>query len=198
MKPRYDENQPIVLDKKLRTLDLADFLRMGHVKRWHTVNTSAQQTLADHSFMVMLIAMDLYDKMHSIQDNPTDALCLLTQAMFHDVHEVVMGDMPTTAKPHTPINVMAWATDHLLPVIPYTMTKESERLGRFIKMADVLDAAFWIEQHGVGPHCTGVKDGCWRRVDELVRAYEIETDANWRAFVDQIIVAYSAGVDRHG
>lgn len=123
-------------DLHSKTLDLTiqDKLRASSVKRWHIVATSKQQTLAEHSFNVAVIAMAIVEARggeHRIRTNYK----ILKEALEHDLDEVVMGDIPTPAKdqPYYP-----WGD----PVCPK----------QIVKMADVIDAYTFIQKYNIDDH----------------------------------------------
>ena len=62
----------------------------GQVRRFHTVSTIGHQTVAEHSFNLCLILLDLFDG--NVSAN------LLKAAMYHDLPEVETGDIPATLK----------------------------------------------------------------------------------------------------
>lgn len=66
------------------------FRQAGGVKRFHTVPTIGTQTVAEHSFNVCMILVDLCGNKTSTE--------LLKAALFHDLPEVETGDIPATAK----------------------------------------------------------------------------------------------------
>lgn len=66
----------------------------GYVKRFHTVQTIGQQTVAEHSFFVCLILNTILSG--EVSNN------LLKAALFHDLAEVSTGDVPATTKWRSP------------------------------------------------------------------------------------------------
>ena len=65
-------------------------LRKGaKVKRWHTLTNVKEQTVADHSWGVVSIILDVW---------PNSSIALITFALWHDVPEFAIGDIPVTAK----------------------------------------------------------------------------------------------------
>jgi len=64
--------------------------KAGRVKRYHTVDTIGHQTVAEHSFNVCLILLALFQGKVSSE--------LLKAALYHDLPEIVTGDVPATAK----------------------------------------------------------------------------------------------------
>lgn len=63
------------------------------VQRYHTVRTLRQQTLADHTFGVMMLIRHIY---------PDARREVYLAAMHHDLPEFVTGDMPAPAKAASP------------------------------------------------------------------------------------------------
>lgn len=63
------------------------------VQRYHTKRTHRSQTLADHTYGVMQIMVYV---------DPEVSAEALVAAMFHDLPEVVTGDIPATAKQKHP------------------------------------------------------------------------------------------------
>ena len=59
-------------------------LRKGaKVKRWHTLTNVKEQTVADHSWGVVSIILDVW---------PNSSIALITFALWHDVPEFAIGD----------------------------------------------------------------------------------------------------------
>lgn len=59
------------------------------VKRYHTVMTHGNQTVAEHSFYVCLLLTELVEK---------PSVALLKAALYHDLPEIETGDVPATTK----------------------------------------------------------------------------------------------------
>lgn len=177
-------------------LTLYDFLRIGHIKRWHNVNTGREQTVAEHCFMVMLIALHLYDKVIG-SPKPGDLehsrtlLMLLVGAMFHDAPEAAGGDTPTPAKrlirelTGDPA-IFDKMDEYLMPELPYIGGKVPAELEIFIRMADKIEAYHFIHDNGLGPHAEIVKMGARRGLEDLV--LKMASD-NWTHAVNEVLTA---------
>src|SRR6187399_410349 len=77
-----------------------DHPAMSNVKRWHVINTAREQTLGDHSFQVTAI-LDRAVVQYALSGDPwepRDIIGLLRAGLYHDAHEVWVGDRPTCAK----------------------------------------------------------------------------------------------------
>lgn len=65
----------------------------AHVKRYHTIQTIGQQSVAEHSFHVAMVCIEI-QRRNGVQCSAE----LLKAALFHDLPEHKTGDVPATAK----------------------------------------------------------------------------------------------------
>lgn len=173
-------------------LTLYDFLRIGHIKRWHNVNTTREQTVAEHCFMVMLIALHLYDKIAE-GGKREELLILLVGAMFHDAPEAAGGDTPTPAKrlirelTGDPA-IFDKLDQYLMPELPYIGGDVPPALEEFIRVADKIEAYHFIHDNGTGPHAEIVKMGARRGLEDLIIKLE-EKSTGWVHAVNEVLTA---------
>lgn len=115
---------------RLKTLNLQiqDKLRAAHVDRWHIVNTARRQSLAEHSYNVAMIAMDLCNRLGKEEWRERVAV----MALHHDLEEVVTGDIPSSAKPPKMWEPGPWTPE------------------KIVKVADLIDAHVFIQEYRVG------------------------------------------------
>jgi 5'-deoxynucleotidase YfbR-like HD superfamily hydrolase len=73
--------------------DFGALYRAGAVERFHTMPTHQRQTIADHSWGVIMIML-------AIVDDPSGNL--IKAAATHDLAESVTGDLPATVKWNEP------------------------------------------------------------------------------------------------
>jgi 5'-deoxynucleotidase len=76
-------------DPDLTESRIASIIDAGGVVRWHTHGRSLSQSVAEHSWGVAAIVLLL---------KPDASAALLRAAILHDVHEVVLGDIPSPLK----------------------------------------------------------------------------------------------------
>ena len=178
-------------------LTLQDLLRAQHVKRWHIVNTSREQTLAEHQYNVTTIALALYNSLVGV-DLVINAgeICVLTlAALYHDAPEVRTGDIPTPSKRlirHFGGAELFDNIENLInPDIPFIGKPHSgvRSLNNFIVMADHIDAAYWIREHAVGARAREVADKCWQNMEDKTNELSAGTDQNWRLAVNDVLVS---------
>lgn len=132
--------------------------RMKYINRWGLMRNTRSENICEHSLDVALIAHALatlgnkrFGKSYSCE-----RVALL--AMFHDVSEIITGDMPTPVKYHSEEirraygEVEEMAVNHLSSMLPaelqqdykelMTMTgEEDEPLQLLVKAADKISAA---------------------------------------------------------
>lgn len=168
------------------TLGLADKLRAGHVKRWHLINTSRDQTLAEHAYMVAVIAVQLYRQMScTIGGLPPH---FLEAALMHDASEVRTGDIPTPGKKL----IKAFAGDGVFDEIDEVlwggagMPHMNPDYYKYIHVADLIEAATWIRENGVGPRAAEVAAKCW----EAMEAEVIALGPVWVENVNYVLSAF--------
>lgn len=177
-------------------LSFYDFARIGHIKRWHNVNTIREQTVAEHCFMVAMIALELNHHLRMVPGtNPTaDLPIMLMGALFHDAPETAAGDSPTPAKRllvtiSKDPDLFKKLDEELMPVLPYIGGKVPLWVERVIEMADSIEAAHWIRDNGAGYHAEVVKSGVRRRMEDRVEKFHVvEPDRGWYAAVNQVLM----------
>ena len=179
-------------------IDVSDLLRASHIKRWHIVQTSRGQTLAEHCYNVTTIALALYDKLVGIDvDAASHEICILAiSALYHDATEIRTGDIPTPGKrliKHFGVeSIFNNLEQQINPEVPFLHTPHRKYLNNFIKMADSIDAAVWIRENGVGARAQEVAARCWHAMEELVQQLTTETGGDWHTAVNGILTAMLA------
>lgn len=107
----------------------------GKVRRWHT-HPLLSQTQADHSWGVAMILLLLH---------PHPSADLLKEALMHDMHELVTGDVPSQCKSASYRTLeegqkSLFRERNGLPVVNL-----SEEDAAWLKMADVLEAQLFLK-----------------------------------------------------
>lgn len=154
-----------------------EFMRAGHIQRWHVVNTVRQQSVAEHAYIVTVIAMELYAQIVGF-DDPAEVNQLMAGALFHDAPEIRYGDIPTPGKRF----IREFAGEHLfsdmdkalMPEVPYVGGKLPDRLVPFIRLADAIEAVNWIAANKAGPQAEIVARTCNSHLQALVAKYSDE------------------------
>ena len=119
-------------------MKIQDILRAQYVKRWTIVNTTRDQSLAEHTFNVTMIARAIC-KEYNICDVNVMKACLA-----HDLDEILTGDIPT------PVKLMAkgkgWDLNAIYErVTSRTLSKDEEWI---VKIADSIEASVFLDENG--------------------------------------------------
>lgn len=71
--------------------------RLSVVKRWSVVQTIRQQSVAEHSYNVTIIALRIAEQWYGITGGQALS-AIMKRALFHDWWESITGDAPTYMK----------------------------------------------------------------------------------------------------
>lgn len=161
-------------------LKLKDVMRSGHVTRWQIVRTARHQTLAEHSYLVTLIAQHLWRLL--MAGSPylvkADELLLMQWALRHDLPEVMTGDIATPLKrrlrklvEYDPILKIERDIDSEYSLL-HNRVKDTPIEG-IVKIADLLEGIIFLQTEGIGPHAQKVLDKLKERYDQtIVKMYK--------------------------
>lgn len=152
------------------TSDSAFFALLGRtqlIQRWSLMRNSWKENVQEHSFQVALIAQALVfirDAYYPEAGPKLDPDKILALSLFHDVTEVLTGDLPTPVKYHDDQLRNAYkqleveASDRLLRMLPEALrasyapyfsdlngSEEEREMKRFIKAADKISALIKCE-----------------------------------------------------
>ena len=130
--------------------------RMKFINRWGLMRNTKNENICEHSLEVAFIAHALGIINNQEFSGNINAERLAILGMYHDVTEIVTGDMPTPVKYYNPIIRNAYkevenvAKEALLSGLPEKMRKEydsvlmesaaEEELWKYVKAADKISA----------------------------------------------------------
>lgn len=126
--------------------NLVNVLKLHAVKRCGIIEMSNEQSVAEHSYNVAMICMEILNDI-----DPQDLECEMRQnilewALVHDLTELVTGDIPTPFKKAMDGSI----EDYELKVFP-KLTVHKKSLSKtelaIAKVADLLEAYVWISKY---------------------------------------------------
>lgn len=180
--------------------------RMKYINRWGLMRNTRNENNCEHSLEVAYIAHALGVINNEIFGGNIDAQRLAVLGMFHDVTEIITGDMPTPVKYYSSVIRIAYkgveqvAKDELLTGLPENMrryynpllmeTEEEKELWKYVKAADKLSAYIkCIEEQQMGNMDF---DEARKTIEEAVDKIELPEA---RYFVRQFLPAYKMTID---
>jgi 5'-deoxynucleotidase len=141
--------------------------RMKYINRWGLMRNTKNENICEHSLEVAFIAHALGIINNEEFHGTINAERLAILGMYHDVTEIITGDMPTPVKYYNPLIRSAYkevekvAKDEMLTGLPKNMqsrysdmlmeTEQEADLWKFVKVADKLSALIkCIEERKMG------------------------------------------------
>lgn len=141
--------------------------RMKYINRWGLMRNTRVENISEHSLEVAFVAHALGVINNEVFGGSLPAERLAILGMYHDVTEIITGDMPTPVKYYSPVIRNAYAEvenvakDEMLSGLPEMMRKhydsvlletdEEEQLWVYVKAADKMSALIkCIEEQQMG------------------------------------------------
>jgi 5'-deoxynucleotidase len=142
-------------------IGIKGIIRTAQVDRWQIVRTSRNQTMAEHSYMVTMIALqialDFELPKHIVAD-------IAGWALVHDTPETITGDVSTPAK-----KMMGFDDTGLIPIYDKIKGEVTGSIAKnIVKIADLMEALMFLNTEGVGNHAASVKTGIMIDLNLLV------------------------------
>lgn len=144
-------------------MKINDILRASGVTRWHIVRTVRPQSLAEHTFDVVMIARAIA-KIAGYDDYE-----IIKAALLHDLDEIITGDIPTPTKQKARDN--GWELNDLYQNITGRELSKDESL--IIQLSDKLADLHWLWLHALGPHSNRVYEVMADEYNEYVRSDKV-------------------------
>lgn len=182
--------------------------RIKYMHRWALMRNTTYETLSQHSYEVATLAHALAvlgnRRLGKNYDTPRAALL----GLYHDVPEIITGDMPTPVKYHSAemrsafAAVEQYASERLLSMLPDDLrpdyepllsenTQEEAELHVLVKAADKLSAYIkCIEERKAGNSEFSDAERATKKALEKMQCPEAEM------FIEEFLPAYSLPLDK--
>jgi len=174
--------------------ELEVVMRMSAVKRWHMIDTTRTQNLAEHTANVALLSWLIAHSAPTIFFNPTQ---VLLSAMVHDLGEAFLGDTPTHSKALIGKDLINRIESSILPAVYSAQIAEKDSPeAQLLKMCDLADGIRFVRLHGVDMTATHAQEGLEQQLSRLFTITAGEwPDEVWE-FVYSNIVFYAYETDQ--
>lgn len=183
--------------------------RMKYINRWGLMNNTRTENISEHSIQTAIIAHALCVIHNKRFGGKIDPDSIAVAAIFHDVSEIITGDMPTPVKYYNPAIVEAYkkveeiAVDKLISMLPEDLReeyspilnfeRENRELYRFIKAADKISALI---------KCTEEQMMGSREFDKAKKTIEEDLEKmnvpEAQVFLKEFMPAFSLTLDEQG
>ncbi len=178
-----------------RTIDL---LGLADVERWGVVRTLRPQSVAEHSFAVAVIALEILDLLPVMEG--VDRGIVLEWALAHDAPETFTGDISGRFKNENPAvrdSVLMAEIDNF-PWHFRLHDRAGEKVHAIIKLADRIEAYAFIRDWGHGARADDVKQELWMKIDgatahlaEIIQQPHVSVTAVMRQIRDHSTSEYN-------
>lgn len=119
-------------------MNIHERLRLMQVKRYGIFHMNRDQSVAEHSFNVAMIALELIEPV----DDDDLYLKVLGYSLVHDMDEILSGDIPSPFK-----RKLRKECPSVIPVLD-GQPKASEEVMNIVKIADQLEAIHYCREFG--------------------------------------------------
>lgn len=144
-------------------LEIQEVMRLYHVKRWNMVEVSRPQSVAEHTFGVIAIALAIVERIHSGGDCEDLKAAVMQCAFIHDVGEVMIGDVPTPVKN---LCKEVREVEYRLSFAGLAHTQFGKEVKEIVKLADMIEGYVYLQRYGSGLHAETIIKEC---ADEISR-----------------------------
>ena len=142
-------------------MNIQDIYRAHHIDRWQIVNVTRHQSLAEHSFNVAMIALELNKRIGHEAFKDEYVSDLLLWSLYHDLPEIATGDIAS------PLKALIKAKDpELIERVESAMSSTYSKLkekfkgsyaGAIVKLADLIDGIRYLELYK-NPNCRHARE----------------------------------------
>lgn len=135
----------------------ADIAALADVERWNIIKTYRRQSVAEHSFMVATIVMEMCARLGMRKES--DVAVVVTWSLLHDVPEGYTGDIDGKFKREHPgiKGALDFAETMAFPWWDQYRRAVPDLVKWIVKVADKIEALSFIQQHGYGTRAKDVE-----------------------------------------
>ena len=148
-------------------MNINDILLAQNIKRWTIVATIREQSLAEHSFNVAMIARDI-----AVEAGMDDSN-IVKYALDHDLDEIMTGDIPSPAKVRMGMSTMDSGKEDSF-YKGKSLSKCSKEEILVVTAADLIDSYLFIKYNRIGRQGDVVFKHASKKFEEWLNTIEFE------------------------
>lgn len=169
-----------------------DLMRAQYVNRWQIVPTSRPQNVAQHSWAVAMLAMDLWCRRTGGQPGgagtDTELGEIAVMALWHDAPEVFTGDINTPTKIYMNAKDKMEELENTAGDAYQRSITSYEPIRTCVKIADFLEAMYWLMEHGEGSYANnqlhGLNERFHQYLDSIAPLWKKAATELWKELSD--------------
>lgn len=169
-----------------------DLMRAQYVNRWQIVPTSRPQNVAQHSWAVAMLAMDLWCRRTGGQPGEagtdTELGEIAVMALWHDAPEVFTGDINTPTKIYMNAKDKMEELEDTAGDTYQRSIASYEPIRTCVKIADFLEAMYWLMEHGEGSYANnqlhGLNERFHQYLDSIAPLWKKAATELWKDLSD--------------
>lgn len=134
-------------------LSIRDQLRMSSVNRWQIMKVDRGQNVAEHTCNVMLISVEILCRYNALTGSGLEVMpTMIRQALYHDLPEVMTGDIPSPMKRALSPAAMLQVTEIEECFVPRSPAAKGSFVYKIVKCADYIDAIHFLTNNANDAH----------------------------------------------
>ena len=133
-----------------------DVMRMMVIKRWGIVSMTRTQSVAEHSYNVAMMALNIYNNSRRLD---VSVEWILTLALTHDLPEIHTGDIPMSLKTDDIKRAVKEYENAAYPKLSAFKQQSREIELLVVKIADIMEAITYCRRYSDDPRSNEVIQG---------------------------------------
>lgn len=150
-------------------MNLRDKLRAQNIIRWQIVDVEKKQSIAEHTFNVMLIAYEISKESGLYAERGYSEF--LEYLMHHDLPEVLTGDIPTVTKVKIGRKLFDDLDKKIEPLLGrWESMYENSYFWHVFKVSELIEIIYFLMHRRGNEHQDLVLQSVWSDYDDYVKA----------------------------
>ena len=142
-----------------------DVMRMMVIKRWGIISMTRTQSVAEHSYNVAMMALNIYNNSRNLD---VSVEWILVLALTHDLPEIHTGDIPMSLKTDEIKQAVKEYENAACPKLSMFKQQSKEIELLIVKAADIMEAITYCRRYSDDPRSNEVIQGLHDAITALL------------------------------